>query len=189
MTETESHEATGVLNAYQRQLIEILEIPDSVLARHNVTDLHIAYAKYMAYIDAQSKMFQMIRDGEWDNDVKSPSGAELIGLFVAKSSWYAGYNVFPVVDNHPDMKSWLEGNSCIGNAELWGKDRTKYTFKDLKAYLMEKGDLDSEGKVKAKGKGKGKRKAAGSVSEGTSKRREKKKKDLQNEESSSESSS
>ena len=91
------------------------------------------------------------------------------------------------VVNHSDMKSWLEGNSCIGNAELWGKDRTKYTFKDLKVYLMEKGDLDSEGKVKAKGKGK--RKAAGSVSEGTSKRREKKKKDLQNEESSSESSS
>jgi len=186
----ESHEATPDLDSFQRQLIDTLEIPDSVLARHNVTDLRIAYAKYLAYNNAHSKVVQMIQDGSWK--IKSPSAADLIGLFTSKSCWYGGYTMFSEVDKHSDMKLWLEGKSNVGNVELWGKEKTRYTFKDLKAYLAENGDLDLEkgkGKGKERGKVKGKRKAAGSVSEGSGKKKEKKKKKaLQYDEESSSSS-
>jgi len=29
------------------------------------------------------------------------------------------------------MKKWLEGKSDMENAKLWGKTRTRYTFKDF----------------------------------------------------------
>ena len=137
-------------------------------------------------------MYQMLRAKTWT--LKSPSAGDLIGIFSSRSGWYGNYTLFSKVEKHPDMKKWLEGKSDMGNEELWGKARTRYTFKDLKVYLEQHGDDLEEGdKGKGKGKGKGKvkakRKAAGSVSEGNVKKREKKKKKIQSDEESSSSSS
>jgi hypothetical protein len=120
-------------------------------------------------------MFQMVRDKTWM--LKAPPAKDLRGIFISKSSWYAGYQLFAKLDKNSDMKKWLEGDSDMENAELWGKDKGRYTFTDLRKYLEENRDVEKvRGKVKGKEKVKEKRKAAGSVSEGSKKEKKKKKK-------------
>ena len=201
------------LAMYRNQIAEALDVSDSVRARHKVNDLRLAYTKYTAFQEAKSKLAQMVADGTWElksstGELKIPSTGDLISVFISTSSWYAGYNVFAKVDNHPEMKSWLEGSLDMGNLELWGFNKTTYSFKDLEAYFWRKGDrepLDGKGKIAAKGKGKGKgkdpgsfgeggskkgkRKAAASVSEGSGKKRkDKKRKEVSDDEESSSSS-
>jgi hypothetical protein len=174
--ETELHEHTPDLVPFQQELIEALDIPRSLLGQSNVVDIRIAYAKYSGFITAQEMVFQMVRDKTWK--LKFPNTHELRAIFISKSSWYGGYKLFSKLDKHSDMKKWLEGDPTIGNVELWGTEKGRYTFTDLGNYLEENGDASVGSKEKGKGKGKGKdkRKAAGSVSEGTDKKREKKKK-------------
>lgn len=124
----------------------------------------MAYQKYLAYKDAQKKMHDMIRKGTWK--IKPATNIELITVFIARSSWYQDYRLLELVDKHHEVKDWLEGKPGKLDVELWGKSKTRYTFKDLKAYFERKG-VDV--------KGKGKRKAAGSVGEGTGKKKKKKK--------------
>ena len=192
--ETEAEEATPDLSAFQLELVNILGIPSSLIARHNVTDIRLAYAKYLGYNKAQQLVFQMLRDKMWM--IKAPSSGDLIGIFVSRSGWYGRYTLFGEAEKHAELKEWLEGKSDMGDAELWGRGRTRYTFKDLREYLeLHADDLEEEGdkgkgkaKAKVKAKVKGKRKAVGSVSEGNVKKRDKKKKQTQSDEESSDSS-
>jgi hypothetical protein len=199
---TETQDATPDLDAFQLELVNVLGIPSSLIVRSNVTDLRLAYAKYLGYTKAQSLKYQMLRDKTWM--LKNPSDGDIIGIFASRSGWYGSYTLFAGAESHSDMKKWLEGNSDIGDAELWGKAKMRYTFKDLRTYLEQHGhDLEGggdkgkgkgkgKGKEKEKGKGKekekGKRKAAGSISEGHVKKRDKKKKKAQSDEESSGSS-
>ena len=147
---------------YRDHIAEALDIPDSVRARHKVNDLRLAYTKYLVFQEAKSKLAQMVADGTWElktstGELKIPSTGDLISVFISTSSWYAGYNAFAKVDNHPEMKSWLEGSLDKGNLEVWGGNKTTYSFKDLEAYFWRKGDrepLDGKGKIRGKGKGK-----------------------------------
>jgi hypothetical protein len=176
VTPAAREETIPEFDEYQQQLIEALEIPDCLLTRHNVTELRVAYRKYLGHNDAQKRMYQMMGEKTWK--LKIATAMELVSIFTSKSTWYDGYDLFAQLDKVPEVRDWLEGKSEVGDVELWGKSKARYTFTDLKAYFVRNGvDFEKEkGKEKGKGKGKRKRKAARSVSEGTSKRREKKKK-------------
>jgi hypothetical protein len=102
----------------------------------------------------------------WDKPwmLKIPSAGDFIGIFTLRSGWYDSYTLFS------DMKKWLEGKSDMENAKLWGKTRTRYTFKDFGVAWWWFGEERDRVKVKMK------KKAARSVSKGNVKKREKKKK-------------
>ena len=172
VTPTATEETIPEFDEYQQQLIEVLEIPDCLLTHHNVMELRVAYRKYLGHNDAQKRMYQMMGEKTWK--LKIVTAMEVVSIFTSKSTWYNGYDLFAQLDKVPEVKDWLEGKSEVGDVELWGKSKARYTFKDLKAYFV-RNCVDFE-KEKGKGKGKRRRKAARSVSEGTSKRREKKKK-------------
>jgi hypothetical protein len=179
---TVSRDSTPDVGSTQAQLIRILNIPESLTTRENVTDLRIAYGKYLGYLRANATMIKMRNDGSWVGKV--PKGEDLITVFVSKSTWYEKYVLFGHVEKHPDLQDWLEADPA-STVTFWPEVKTRYTFEDLIDFLVESGDIV----VKKKGKGKGKRKAAGSVSEGSGKKKEKKQKKKSTHGSNKESSS
>ena len=62
---------------------------------------------------------------------------ELVKLFVSKSFWHSHVKKYcPQVSDHPLMVEWLEnGEDKPPDLEVWGVDKSNYTFKDLIAYL------------------------------------------------------
>ena len=67
---------------------------------------------------------------------KYPNKTEIIGLFVAKTTWHNSYaKLFPTAEGYEDMLA-LEGESdCKSDLELWGVTKSKYTLADLGEWL------------------------------------------------------
>jgi hypothetical protein len=122
--------------------------------------LQISYKKYKAYLEACSTYEQMVGDGQWTGD--KLSAVDLIELFVSKSFWHSHVKkCFSQVSNHPLMIEWLEnGEGGPSNVDVWGVEKSSYTFKDLKGYLE---------KAKEKGKGKDKKKVKVAADKGKKK--------------------
>jgi hypothetical protein len=93
----------------------------------------------------------MVSDGSWVGD--RLTAVELVELFVSKSFWHSHVKKYcSQVSNHPLMVDWLEGGEDKpSDLDVWGVEKSNYTFKDLIRYL-------EEAKEKGKGKGKGKKK-------------------------------
>jgi len=164
------------LSSFHFELASTLDIPSSLTTRPKIVDVHLAYAKYKAFHQAQLEHYRMVGDGQWD--LRTPSVDDLITLFVSKSVWYSNYvKIFPVAKTFPLLFEWLEkpynvkgddeNDTSELNVMVFGVDKPIYTFGDLKTAIavLEK----ARGK-----KGKGKRKADDSGDEG--KRSHKKKK-------------
>ena len=65
------------------------------------------------------------------------------------------------------MVDWLEnGEDWASNLDVWGIEKSSYTFKDLKGYLEE---------AKGKGKGKGKKKVKVAADKGKGEKKDHKK--------------
>ncbi len=81
-----------------------------------------------------------------------PSRTDVINLFVAKTTWHAFYATrIPAAEQHEEMCAWLaQEPDCMGDEELWGEDKDKYTMADLERWLDLKNGV--KGKVLKKGK-------------------------------------
>jgi hypothetical protein len=143
--------------------VALLKISAKLVIRPATVDLRLAYAKYLGYLDAYAKMYQIITDGSWT--LKTLTNVELIEVFVSKSVWHGSYSkLFPKVKTFPPLKKWLEGGpDAPSNMDVFGVEKQLYTFKDLKDVLE---NLEERAK-------KTKRKVSDTVQKGSSKRKEK----------------
>ena len=161
---------------YYETLREHLGIPVH-LADRSEKSLHLSYAKFVAYNGVIKTLNEKWKKDELPWDWK-PTCEHIIEIMQSKTFWYDYIQkYFPHVANYLEMVAWLkdqeDGPSDI---EVWGVQREKYFFGDLKQYLENDGAGLSEekqdgieskdnrkGKEKKKGKekeqGKGKKKA------------------------------
>ena len=76
------------------------------------------------------------------------TAVELVELFVSKSFWHSHVKKYcSQVSDHPLMVEWLEnGEDKPSDLDVWGVEKSNYTFKDLIAYLKQ---AEKKGKKKA----------------------------------------
>jgi hypothetical protein len=150
------------VNSFRSQLIQVLDIPANLTSSGDVT-LQLAYKKYKAFLVASHTVSEMVGNGTWE--IKRPTKADLIEIFVSKSFFHSHYQrCFTKAAGYPDMLAWLEEVTEEDDIDIWGYSKVTYTFTDLKAWLANGGPIEPEesdgyekvAKHMKKGKGKGK---------------------------------
>jgi len=153
-------------------LVSQLGIPPHLTDRsHN--SLQFAYQRYKAYVEANARLSQLIKDGQWEG--RRPTAAELAEVFISKTMMFTNYRkAFAHIGDHVEMVNWLDQAENAGSdLEVWGYEKGAYVFKDLFAFLENGGPfvrVDSgKGKRKAeeRKKRKGKEKAKDEKGEST----------------------
>ena len=167
------------LSPVQHLIVNALGI-NRGLTQHDRGDIHTAYAKYMATVNAVKQLKDMGASSTWTG--KLPTLQEVSGIFVSKSSFFKNHHkIFPMVPLFPAMKKWLLDEDDAPEAvQVWGS--AKQTFGNLKKILESHGAIfvssekkggvsssvskkkkdTSESEVEVvKGKGKGKAKEKG----------------------------
>jgi hypothetical protein len=93
----------------------------------------------------------MISDGTWPLDPISTD--DLVEIFVSKSVYHANYQkIFSRATEHPQIIAWLLNDQDSPTSyDVFGVQKSVYTFKDLKALLesAEGGSSSGKGKRKA----------------------------------------
>ena len=100
--------------------------------------LQVMYQRYIHIHKIQAQVADMNAERKWPADVgKYPNKTEIIGLFVAKTTWHNSYaKLFPTAEGYEDMLAWLEGDpNSKSDLELWGVTKLKYTLVDLEEWL------------------------------------------------------
>jgi hypothetical protein len=153
---------SGDSDVLQAQLKALLNIPETLTIWGRSGDLQLAYAKYKAFLEAQSNMQKMMADGTWT--LGRVSAETLIELFASKSVWYDKHaTLFPLVAKYPRLRKWLDWDEdALSSHEVWGLEKASYSFKDL-SVLLKKWDAQTaqrkkkeKEKVREREKGKGK---------------------------------
>jgi hypothetical protein len=118
--------------SWQKQMVSLLGIPETLTGRSKTTDLRLAYAKYKGIHRAQSELQRMTSNGTWT--LGKVSMDSLIELFVSKSVYYGSYNqLFPKAVKYKPLAQWLENApDAPDGADAFGEDKVSYGFKDLK---------------------------------------------------------
>lgn len=176
--------SVSTVNNLRSQLIQVLNIPANLTVSGDVP-LQLAYKKYKAFLVASHTVSEMVGNGTWE--IKRPTKADLIEIFVSKSFFHSHYQkCFTKVAGYPDMVAWLEEVTEEDDIDIWGYSKATYTFTDLKAWLANGGPIEPEesdgyekiAKNMKKGKGKDKvmDKVKGKEKEEKGKKREHKKK-------------
>jgi hypothetical protein len=136
------------------KLIAALEI-DPSLCNGDYTDegLICAYAKWKAIKAAYQKLQTMAWNGT------KPTYGVIIALFVSTSMFYSHYKYFKDAVKYPEMVEWLEERqNGPSDMDIWGYEKSYYTFSDFMKWLKEACDgvsVDSDSKSdgwKKKGK-------------------------------------
>jgi len=139
--------------------------------------LQFLYQRYCAANDIYRQVDQMAKDRTWKGTTITKT--EVIGLFVAKTTWHASYRIqFPAAEKHDNMRAWLtEAEDAPSDADLWGDTKDHHTLKDLDGWLKEKAGPKGKAvkKVAKRAIGGGKAKATVSQSSGKGKEKEKEK--------------
>jgi hypothetical protein len=164
------------------------EIDHAICFDKNPT-LQVIYKRYTVANNIMTEVDKMVNARKWPRELgKPPNQAEIIGLFVAKTTWYKSYVkvLNRLDDDHKDMKAWLqEDPDSEPDLELWeGVDvgRSQYTLNDLADWFdlqdkkkstkkpaaakkkgVEKGKAKETQVASGSGSGKGKEKAKESV--------------------------
>jgi hypothetical protein len=148
--ETSSKSAVQ-LGSMQKILIETFKTSAHLLMREKVTDLRLTYAKYLAIQKMIKDVGTMERAGTWTHP--KPTVQEIAEVFMSRSGYFnRPRQLFPKVDQVPEMKKWLEGDKdALPQSDVWGDK--KPTFKSLKEILD---SHTSSGKKKKVAKVKGK---------------------------------
>lgn len=137
----------------------MLGLPIHLADRKN-TGLLVAYEKYKAYLQASQTYERMQADGSWTG--RRLSAVDLIELFAAKSYFHSYHKkIFAKISDHPLMVQWLEGEEDKpSNLDIWGVDKSTYTFQDLQEFLQnaEGSGKKDKGKKKMKDESSGKKK-------------------------------
>ena len=154
----------SVSNPFRAQLVAHLNIPPHLTDRSEPT-LPVAYQRYLAYHEACKTLDQKIAAGTWTG--KKPSKVDMVEIFISKSMWWRYYNAtFSKVSQFPLLLEWLEnGEDAPKDLDVWGYEKSAYSFKDLQAFLDNGGPVvptkGSKSKLKRESVGqdrKGKRK-------------------------------
>ena len=148
--------------------------------------VQVMYQCYTHIFEIQGQIADMVAENKWLKQFgKYPNKTEVIGLFVAKTTWHNSYaKVFPMVDGYEDMVAWLEGHAdAKSNLDLWGVAKPKYTITDLGEWLKKQKDKKAVKSVAKSAKGvKEKEKKQGSGSgAGKGNQREVKQKEVDSE--------
>lgn len=121
--------------------------------------LPTAYQKYKAFHKALKKLEEMVLNGTWTGP--KPNQGELKDLFASRSFFGSHYVKFKSVGAYPDLVKWLDSEpDKLSDEEVWGIDKSTYTFADLVTYMNNGGTLNllalesDQAKGKRKGKGK-----------------------------------
>ena len=133
--------------ASKEAILALLGIPTHLCDRSDHS-LHVSYQKYKAHLEASHTYDRMIADGSWTG--KKLFAVDFIELFVSKSFWHSHVKkYFSRVANHPLLVAWLENipEDRPSDLEVWGMEKSSYTFKDLDAFLQQ---AAGKGKKKAK---------------------------------------
>ena len=149
---------SSLTTPFKDELMALLGIPKHLSNRAD-RNLHFAYQKYKAYIQACQTLTKRISEGTWPG--KRPSTTELIEIFLSKSMWFSHYKpVFSKVSNYPLMVEWLENEEAkVSDSEVWGVEKANYTLTDLRKFVDNGGTLAEEAEEEVVKKSKGKKKA------------------------------
>jgi hypothetical protein len=80
----------------------LLGVPHAMMDRSDKS-LRRCYQQYLAYLDMIQKLDQMMEAGTWPG--KRPLKAELVEVFVARTTWFDYYEkTFPLLNQHSDVK-------------------------------------------------------------------------------------
>ncbi|KAF8800501.1 hypothetical protein BYT27DRAFT_7021576, partial [Phlegmacium glaucopus] len=123
--------------------------------------LQVMYQRYIHIHEIQAKISDMVSERVWPRELgKSLNQTDIIGLFVAKTTWHNSYaKLFPVAEGCEDMRAWLEGDGVKSDLEVWGVVKSKYTVGDLAEWVKGlKGKKKPAVKKSMKGKEKEKEK-------------------------------
>ena len=132
-------------------IIFLLNIPAHLVDR-TTSNLRTAYAKYLAYLDAQKALAKIVTDGKWVLK-KQPTCENLIEVFISKSAFFKNYSpLFPQVQDHPLLHLWLKNDEDVpSDMEAWGVQKNVYMFRDLEDYFVQ---MKKKGKPGGKAGGK-----------------------------------
>jgi hypothetical protein len=144
--------------------VHIFQIPDHLLRDSDKIErgLHLYYKKYKACLSALSLSESMASAGKWA--IRKPSDTEVVELFIGKTMWHDKLKkTFSRVSKYPEMLKWLnEEEDGLPDIDVWGEEKTLFTFKDLKSWLddkdmtvkrrMDKGKAREEEKMEKKKK-------------------------------------
>jgi hypothetical protein len=135
------------VGSLKEQLMNLLDIPESLTVHPKAVDLHLAYAKYQSVLDAQSEMQRMLANGTWP--LGKVSGDNVIEIFISKSVYYGFYlKLFPWAINHRKIIRWLENDLKLPDVlDVFGVEKAVYHLKDLKKLLDQ---IEKHGKKKRK---------------------------------------
>jgi len=124
-----------------------LEIPEHLIDRKKGGDIRVAYAKYLALVDALDKLSKMSASATWKH---KNTNDDVIEVFVAKSVYFRNHaRVFPLLDHYPPMVQWLlNAVGAPADSVVWGNE--KHSFDSLYKILTAKQNEKRKGKGKAK---------------------------------------
>jgi hypothetical protein len=116
---------------------------DHALCYDKNPTLHVIYKWYTVGNNIMNEVEKMVNAHKWPRELrKPPNQAEIIRLFVAKTTWYKSYvKVFSrLKDEHKDMKAWLQEDpdNTLDDLDVWedvGAGRSQYILTDLKDWL------------------------------------------------------
>jgi hypothetical protein len=149
---TEPTDSKSALKVSVAEIISLLQISPAVTTRPKVVDLRLAYSKYTAYLRANSEMLRMINDSTWPYPEKLPTD-DLVEVFVSRSVFHASYQkLFSRAQEHPQILAWLlNDHDSPSSYDIFGVQKSVYTFRDLKRVLdsADGGGSSSKGKRKA----------------------------------------
>jgi len=103
----------------------------------STSSLHVAYAKYLAYLDTQKALAKIVTDGKWVL-AKPPTNENFIDIFISKSAFFKNYQpFFPHVQDYPILHLWLKNDKGVpSDMEAWGVQKNVYMFRDLEDYFV-----------------------------------------------------
>ena len=110
--------SVSTVNNLRSQLIQVLNIPANLTVSGDVP-LQLAYKKYKAFLVASHTVSEMVGNGTWE--IKCPTKADLIEIFVSKSFFHSHYQrCFSKVAGYSDMVAWLEEVTEEDDIGIWG---------------------------------------------------------------------
>jgi len=85
-------------------------------------DVCLAYAKYLALVDALDKLSTMSASETWKHN---NTNDDIVEVFMSKSVYFKYHaKIFPLLDHYPAMKKWLENADGVpADSHVWGDER------------------------------------------------------------------
>jgi hypothetical protein len=156
-----SKKSKALAVAYKLEIASILKVSPHLMNEEGKVPLTLAYERYKACNKSMQDFNKMKSTGTWPTTCPQPTATDIIEIFISKSMWHQYYVAcFSNISKYPDIVEWLEeeGEDRPSSVDVWGFQKTSYTFADLKKWLNEQkyppaADVEEQMDKKEKGKG------------------------------------